>query len=167
MTMTPEMDVATKYQSHLPALLACIISSHGPVIELGVGHFSTPHLHALCGAFRRDLISCEEDPDWFVAFRSKYESEGHFFYNVRESWTLDRYGVAFIDHSPGGENRASAFRSAIRKADLVVVHDYWQDNEEAIAPLLTGITHHVCKDYEPPTLVASMVFPIPPVLLNM
>ena len=48
--MTPEMETAVKWQSHLPALLACIAVTHGPVLELGVGHFSTPHLHALCGA---------------------------------------------------------------------------------------------------------------------
>jgi len=39
--------------THLPALLACVSRTAGGVIELGVGHFSTPILHAVCEAAGR------------------------------------------------------------------------------------------------------------------
>jgi hypothetical protein len=50
----PELEAGLKWGSHLPSLAACLASSRGPVIELGVGHFSTPFLHAYCASF--DLL---------------------------------------------------------------------------------------------------------------
>lgn len=167
MEMTTEMSVASRYQSHLAPLLACIAASTGPVLEIGVGHFSTPQLHAICGAMGRMLISTEPDAAWLTEF-SRYNSGRH---NFRADYTtlnvpgfVWNFGVVFIDHSPGGENRARAFRYFIATAQFVVVHDYEQDNEEAIAPLLNGVNHVVCRDYLPPTLVASSVLEIPEIL---
>lgn len=164
MTMTTEMEVATKYQSHLPALLACVASTVGPVLELGVGYFSTPQLHAICGASKRFLVSVESDAEWLKYFSDRYASVDHWFKS--EKWSLLRYGVAFIDHSPGGENRAKAFKELIELSDYVVVHDYHDDNEAAIAPLLHDLTRYVCKLVFPPTLVASKTKEIPPVLIG-
>lgn len=163
--MTPEMEVATKYQSHLPALLACIVSTSGTVLELGVGHFSTPQLHALCGALGRRVISVESDSEWREHFRSRYEGITHWF--KRDISMPGRWSVAFIDHSPGGENRAKAFKELIEFSDYVVVHDYHDENEEAIGPLLSGLKWHVCKSIFPPTLAASRTKDIPGVLLGM
>lgn len=167
MTMTTEMEVATKYQSHLPALLACIAvtaPTGGPVLEVGVGYFSTPQLHALCGASKRFLISIESDWTWRNYFSDRYASVDHWF---KDSWARIPYSVALIDHSPGGENRAKAFKELIEISDYVVVHDYHEDNELAIAPLLSGITSYVCRSIFPPTLVASRAKEIPPVLIGM
>lgn len=155
--------------SHLPALLACIGATKGPVLELGVGHFSTPALHALCGAMKRSLISIESNDEWLVQFKPQYSSKQHRLYksdgNHTDCTVQPHYGVAFIDHSPGGKNRAECFDMLIEHSDYVVVHDYEKDNEEAIAPLLTGIKHHITKTYPPPTLVASMKLPIPESIL--
>lgn len=155
--------------SHLPALLACIGATTGPVLELGVGHFSTPALHALCGAMKRILTSVEDSPEWLDEFQAKYHTLSHDFHRGPYLSTLSAYAqhwsVAFIDNSPGGKNRADCFDALIEVSDYVVVHDYWQDNEEAIAPLLTGIKHHTTKTYPPPTLVASMKLPIPESIL--
>lgn len=169
MTMTEEMKVATQWQSHLPALLACIALTDGPVLEIGVGHFSTPHLHALCGALGRLLVSVESNEVWRDEFVKKYGSTTeHAFTN----WTNPAQGcwsVAFIDHSPGGANRAAVFKALIDVSEFVVVHDAQKDAEnfQAIEPMLVGVNWHLCVGYWPHTLIASKARAIPEVLLSM
>jgi hypothetical protein len=174
--MTPEMTVAVQYQSHLPALLACIAVTDGPVLELGVGHFSTPHLHALCGAMGRLLGSWEDNREWFEEFRLKYESKKHWFQcgSYLEAVKVGpdnrgRFGVAFIDNSPGGEGRSVPFRALIEISEFVVVHDAQKDAEnfQAVEMMLEGLHWHLCTGYFPHTLVASKTRQIPEVLLGM
>lgn len=160
--------------SHLPALLAAVGASTGPVLELGVGHFSTPALHALCGAMGRKLVSVESDLKWLKEFDDKYRNpETHEFtldsYNLKRLQIhflkLTRFGCVFIDDSPGGENRAAHFKNFIVSSDFVVVHDYHLENESHIGPLLHGINHHVTRTYQPPTLIASKLQAIPQSIL--
>ena len=167
MKMTEEMAVATRYQSHLPALLACVAESQGPVLEIGVGYFSTPHLHALCDVLNRLCYSVETDKEWYDGFSVKYQGRNHAFVRELGSLPIWSWGVTFIDHSPGGENRASALRQFIDRSQFVIVHDYEKDNLEAIAPLLTGCHYHVCTHCLPPTLVASKTRYVPRVLTEM
>ena len=148
--------------SHLPPLFACLAASSGPVLEVGVGHFSTPILHAYCMAAYRNLFSVEDHAEWYSEFRTKYQRSGHEFITGDYSVVVPemaklKWGVAFIDNSPGGKRRADDFTSLISSADFVVVHDYHGENEEAIQPLITvgHILWKVFGDYSPPTLVAS------------
>jgi hypothetical protein len=169
MTLTPEMEVAVKYQSHLPALLACIAVTDGPVLELGVGHFSTPHLHALCGAMGRELVSVEPDEKWRVEFANKYTGPNHTFTSEWMHPHMRDWSVAFIDHSPGGANRAAAFKALIEECEFVVVHDAQKDAEnfQAIEPMLAGLNWRLCTSIFPHTLVASKTKQIPAVLEMM
>lgn len=145
---------------HLPALLCAIGSSRGPVLELGVGHFSTPHLHAICGALHRSLVSVDDCPERILEFRD-YNTPNHAvicrnYDEFLKSEMEEKWGVAFIDHSPGGENRAKAFAHLIKYSSYVVVHDYHLENSEQIDLLLVGLkTVRVFNKYQPPTLVAS------------
>ena len=173
MTIPTEMQVATQWGSHLPALLACIAVTEGPVLELGVGHFSTPQLHALCGAMGRNLYSIESDAEWRKEFRAKYEGRPNFGEHIfSESlppeFVFD-FAVAFIDHSPGGANRAAAFKALIHVSDYVVMHDAQKDAEnfQAVEPMLAGLNWHLCTGYFPHTLIASKTRQIPEVLLSM
>lgn len=168
--MTPEMETAVKYQSHLPALLACVASSSGPVLELGVGYFSTPHLHALCGALGRLLVSVEPDEVWRAEFVARFGSTtNHAFSGQWINPSKVHWGVAFIDHSPGGANRAAAFKTLIEVTDFVVMHDAQKDAEnfQAVEPLLAGVNWHLCISIFPHTLVASKTRQIPEVLKGM
>lgn len=170
MTLTPEMEVAAKYGSHMPSLLACIAITSGPVLELGVGHFSTPHLHALCGATNRKLVSVESNEEWRNEFVRKYGSTpDHSFFSGLTDIEGERWSVSLIDHSPGGANRADAFRALIGACGYVVVHDAQKDAEnfEHIAPMLGGLYWHLCLGYFPHTLVASRTLAVPQVLLRM
>lgn len=151
--------------SFMPALVACVAATKGPVLELGMGHFSTPVLHALCGTLGRILISIEKNPDWCKLF-TQYRTDLHEIYGDNETigkLFIDRnLSVVFVDDSPGGENRAKNLYGFLPMSDYVVVHDYHRDNEEAIAPGLKGVPYkHITKTYEPPTLVASMTREIP------
>ena len=178
MTIPPQMKTATEWGSHLPALLACIAVTDGPVLELGMGHFSTPQLHALCVASGRFLVSIEQDTEWHEEFK-KYAHE--YYHEIRtgaycalldEAATdglTDKWGVAFIDHSPGGANRANAFKQLIEVSDYVVMHDAQRDAEnfKAVEPMLEGVNWYLCTGYFPHTLVCSKTRPIPEVLLGM
>lgn len=154
MTFDHEYDPLA-WGSHLPALLACVGASRGDVLEIGVGHFSTPALHCLCGGMDRALVSYEKDDKWRDMFKDALPGAKHAFVTELPQDKSKQYGVVFIDDSPGGENRANHFRNYIDRARFVVVHDYHHDNEEHISPLLAGLNTHVCKMYQPPTLVAS------------
>ena len=70
---------ALAWGSHLAPLIGAVASSKGPVIEIGIGHFSTPILHGLCKALHRNLVSLEQDVKWFEMFASQYGDEGHKF----------------------------------------------------------------------------------------
>lgn len=145
------------WSSWLPALGYALAASEGPVLEIGIGHFSTPFLHEYCKANGRVLCSVEGSLDWRNPFQARYSCKDHpFFLDTKWLPDWEDWGVVFIDDSPGGENRANHFRGFMNKADFIVVHDYWRDNEEAIKPLLEGVNYKVYSDYEPPTLIASL-----------
>lgn len=153
--------------SHLPALVAAVGASTGPVVELGVGHFSTPALHAMCAALGRVLFSVEQDPARarkFVRMDSRFHKTivSEYAAFLADDTQPNRWGVAFIDHSPGGASRAEAFRLLIPRASYVVVHDYHLENEDHIAPLLVGLKSvYVTTHQQPPTLIASRDYELP------
>lgn len=154
--------------SHIPPLMACLGASTGSVLELGVGHFSTPMLHAYCKGSKRKLVSVEDHDDWFNWFASIYRNDWHKIINADYSDVVpilakDKWGVSFIDNSPGGKRRLDDFVSLIGVSDYVVVHDYHGENEEAISPVLKceHIKHFIYTLANPPTLIASKTSEIP------
>jgi hypothetical protein len=156
---------ALAWGSHLPALLAAVASSSGPVLEIGIGHFSTPALRALCLPLHRKLVSVEDNSEWFNEFRN-YEHDLHRLINADYDNVLpilakEHWGAVFIDNSPGGEGRKKDFMLFILNSDYVVVHDYHAENEEAIGPLLSKLDYRIYRKYQPPTLIASASKRIP------
>ncbi len=152
------------WTSWLPALGYALAKSTGPVLEIGVGHFSTPFLHEYCEAARRNLISYETNHEWGRSFYGMF-SKNHTIvspdsYDVVGELDINLYSgsVALIDNSPGGSGRSVPFRLLLPICAYVVVHDYHRENEEAIAPILkeTGASFRVFNDYQPPTLLASV-----------
>lgn len=119
--------------SHVPALLTAILHTQGPVLEMGCGHWSTPILHAVCGAQGRFLLSAESDEAWLNLVRSNgFECSWHHFVFVAdamkkpENWNTignnQRWGCVFIDHAPG-ERRVADIARMRSLADVLVVHD--------------------------------------------
>jgi hypothetical protein len=140
------------WTSWMPALGFALAASTRAVVEVGIGHFSTPFLHEYCAAQGRWLYSIENHAGWRASFAAKYETGRHLFVEPSEEST---FGVAFIDSSPGGEERAYWFKRFKDSAQFLVVHDYHRENEAAIAPLLVGMNYRVFDKYQPPTLLAS------------
>lgn len=168
MDFVPETCDELKWGSYIPALVTAIVKSEGPVLELGVGHFSTPLLHAVCGSLGRLLYSVEENLEWFKAFE-KYNVGWHHVIrsNYSEAPRQLKWGVVFIDQSPGGKCRADSFAQYISISNFVIVHDFHLENLEHILPLMEGVRHHVTTTYSPPTLIATKHKFIPSAILDL
>jgi hypothetical protein len=167
--MTPQIDNTydpLAWGSHLAPLMGCLGATSGQVLELGIGHFSTPILHEYCVWSGRKLVSVEDNKEWFDTFKEPYERSLHKFINasyadIVPELAKEKWGVVFIDNSPGGQRRADDFASLIHSTDFVVVHDYHGENEDAISPLLGPLKANWKKysKYQPPTLIASLTRP--------
>lgn len=92
--------------SHYPVLAAALARTTGPVLEMGMGDYSTPMLHMLCKD--RLLVSVENDPVWAAEFE-EYRSPNHQIHMVkgapaRKAWEAcdiieqHQWSVALIDH---------------------------------------------------------------------
>jgi hypothetical protein len=93
--------------THQPVLLAAFHATIGPVIEFGMGHFSTPMLHELCRAHGRQLVSMDTAAPWVEQFRH-LENDFHTIMHV-EAWEHvpeveallhKEWGLVFIDQHP-------------------------------------------------------------------
>ncbi len=132
--------------SHLPILTKIMdLSKEGPVLELGMGYYSTAYLYWKCIEQRRELISFESDKKWFKKlFSDKHSSlimenpinpevvdmgaECNKFSAFRVvDWDKLELGdihwsVALIDHRPALQRHKDAIKLK-NNADFIVLHD--------------------------------------------
>lgn len=105
-------------------LIQAVLNSKGTVIELGGGIFSTPLLHWLCKMLDRDLITYEQEPNYY-AFERQFQSRKHRIRFV-EDWDKipvpNHVGVVFVDHHPPKRRMIETLRFK-DSADYIVVHD--------------------------------------------
>lgn len=154
-----------EWSSFMPALMACLNATSGDVLEVGVGHYSTPALHEFCAKHHRALFSVEEDFDWGAPFRNQFNILTHPFalgsYDIilPQLAGSERWSVVLLDHSPG-PRRAKDMLLLIDSADFIVVHDYHLAIREAFEPLVAGLNCHVVQS-KPPTAIFSKCIPIP------
>lgn len=104
------------YGSHLPMLLMALQQSHGDVIELGSGEFSTSLLRKYCEENNRVFYSYDSKKDWAEKTGSIYIEN----WDKADIWKT--CGLLFVDHAPG-EHRWQAIKKMANLADIVVVHD--------------------------------------------
>jgi len=114
-----------EWGSHIPILIKVLDISEGPVLELGMGVFSTPLLHSLCADKKRLLVSCESDKNYFDA-HAAFATNMHKIEFVKNWDNIDientRWGVAFVDHAPD-KRRIVEVRRLANLADYVIIHD--------------------------------------------
>jgi len=112
------------YSSHNGILIKALLSSKGPVCELGCGLFSTPLLHWLCKEMNRELITYENSMEYFP-FAKSFQSRLHRIRKI-ESWDdvdfKKHFGVVLIDHEPSERRGPDAIRFK-DNADYLVLHD--------------------------------------------
>lgn len=147
----------TSWGSHLVPLMACVCATRGPVLEVGVGNWSTPVLHAYCNAAGRRLVSVDEDKLWIQQYLPMRVCQ-HSVASVRYDDYLHRasgeeWSVVFLDHSPGERRAADAllFRDT---AEYILVHDYsGAEIAAAFAPILEMWPYRAVAKFSPSTLV--------------
>jgi hypothetical protein len=121
------MKLSPRYGSHLPVLIQALARTHGPVLELGMGAYSTPILHAVCSLEWRSLFSVDNDKrldDWAMNVEDYYCD----FHKI--SWVDDwdkalidyEWDVALVDHSPP-ERRVVEIRRLANLAQYIIIHD--------------------------------------------
>lgn len=111
--------------THVPILTRAFDLSHGDVLEVGTGYFSTTLLHWLGAISGRKVVSYETDPKWFERAK-RYQCHYHDIVFVK-NWSdvpLEKrlWGLAFVDHDPHKE-RATTIRRLKDVADYIVAHD--------------------------------------------
>jgi len=111
------------YATHQPLLFWAVKNTLGPVLELGMGSYSTPILHLLCSD--RVLVSLEANPRYFKAFES-LQTDNHrllFVPNWNECKLLDmEWDVVFVNNSPTAARKPAVLRLK-NKCRYLVAHD--------------------------------------------
>lgn len=111
--------------THQRALVAAAMKTTGPILELGMGWYSTPILHEIAAAQGRMLISADHNHEWILPFRSM-ASPTHVIHPV--GWWGDfnpkeeRFGLIFVDHAPACR-REDEIRRFLSRGDVFVLHD--------------------------------------------
>lgn len=149
----------TSWGSHLPALAACVCATKGAVLEVGVGHWSTPFLRRLCMASGRKLVSVDEDALWAGQFADQKRShhEVHFarYNEFLKARATEEWSVVLLDHSPGFRRAQDALLFHGR-SDYIVVHDYANEIIEGFAPILERWPYREVAHFSPKTLVLGV-----------
>ena len=153
--------------THLPLLVAAMLDAGGPVVEVGIGHCSTPLLHAACKVAGRELVSVEGDSEWFEYFRSRYETPGHRFllgYQHLPDLAACDWGVVLSDESPGSR-RIETIQTFADAADYIVVHDVQSaDVMDPIRPYLDGFRHWTDDRYDVHAMMLSKYYDLPAIV---
>lgn len=139
--------------THLPPLMACVLATDGPVLELGCGIWSTPVLSAYCKATGREFVSMEARPEWAEAVSQRFGVEvvGWDTGNLLRAWS-----VVLVDHDPS-DTRVDVAVGLRDLVEFVVLHDTrWFDVLPQMGRMRSNFKF--CSEYvrlDPPTMVAS------------
>lgn len=122
------MGIKPAYGTHVPVMYRLLGLTDGPVLELGMGYFSTPFLHWVCLSQNRLLVSYDNDPKFFGQFY-RFEHTCHQIHLVKD-WddaAIERpWDIVLVDHSPAGRRSIEAMRLA-HYAKYIILHDtYWK-----------------------------------------
>lgn len=88
--------------SHQRCLLAAALRTEGPILELGVGWYSTPLLHEIATVQKRKLYTFDNQPYWLPSFKP-LQCEHHDIICVGwwpEMYDIiagERFGLIFVD----------------------------------------------------------------------
>jgi hypothetical protein len=111
--------------NHRHLLWDALEKTDGSVIEMGMGHGSTPYLSEYCKAKGRPLFSYETNLQWLKKFKN-LECDLHSM-RIVDDWdyvfaTHPNPSVVLIDHAPG-ERRKFDIQNFMDRAVFIVAHD--------------------------------------------
>jgi len=117
-----------QYATHFAPLIAAVMKTKNielPVIEFGMGDFSTLLLHEILkGIPYRVLLSYESDLSWVSFFEDLQSEEFHHIYFIQD-WDeipVQKASVVLIDHAPAERRIIDIHRFAF-SSQIIVVHD--------------------------------------------
>lgn len=151
------------FATAVPALIATVAATYGPIVEVGAGFSSTPVLAAIARAFGREFFSLESDERWARIARycrASFEVVDHGnALDVAETISYLRARLVFID---GGEpystrGRLLGILADLNDVEVVVAHDYDSANDTSEYLLSEGRWghRHVFRKFFPYTLVCA------------
>jgi len=156
------------YGSHFSVLAAVVAQTTGPVLELGVGDYSTPMLHYMCRG--RLLVSADSDLEWLKRFTAYACPRRHEFQHVTDwaAWPMPEstsWAVALVDHAPG-ERRVEEIKRLKGRCRFIVVHDtetdYATGANYGYEPVLATFAYRSdFRRYRPYTTIVSDEAPFP------
>ena len=109
--------------SHLPILMRIVNMSTGPILELGMGFYSTNYLHWACYENKRKLVSYDGNKDYFAQNRL-FACDYHQVLFAEDWDKIDisgHWGVVLVDHET--DRRAKEIERLANNADYIVAHD--------------------------------------------
>lgn len=118
------MLIDPEYGSHLPVLIKLVSITDGPILEFGLGMFSTPFLHWSCHQTKRSLVSYDNSKEFCEDYKN-FNSDFHKIVFVDDWDKIDlsgHYSVVLIDHAPS-RRRKEEVRRLANSADYIVIHD--------------------------------------------
>lgn len=109
------------YATHLEALVDTAMSSKGPILELGCGHYSTPILASIAAAQGRKFLVQASNEEWAGQFLETAEVELVDW----KTWAPPegRWGMVFLDSEEAVRDRIKRLPDLAKVADVVVMHD--------------------------------------------
>ena len=156
------MKIYASTASHLPVLDRIMQTTDGPILELGIGMFSTPYLHWMCQDRGLEMESFEGDEKYYNYFRT-FRSDTHKMTLVEDWDKIDidkHWGLVLIDHEQ--KRRALDAIRVAKWADYVVIHDTDWKREKYYGLRKQGVFDHYkyrkdFNQFEPHTTVLSNI----------
>lgn len=143
-----------RWTTHMGVLTKVILMSEGDVLELGAGPASTPLLHWLCKDMNRNLISYENNIE-FYSYAKQYRDRFHrikFVKDWNEIDTKTHRGVVFVSHAPWERHSIEIIR--FKDTAYIVIHG--TSREEYYVDVWRHFKHiYTWKENSPWTSVVS------------
>lgn len=154
----------TSFASYMAPLVACLAASEGPVLECGLGYWSTPFLHRYCLATGRLLFSLDETREWVQRFEQYFLLGWHYVIDCSYPRTYQEeltalakkaWGVVLMDHSPGWRRATDAL--TLKHAQFILVHDFSGDevNSHFTPEIMRNWESVHIAQFSPSTLVLA------------
>lgn len=116
-----------KYGSNAIPLTVSTLLTNQPVLELGMGMFSTPLLHNIAADQNREIISIDTNFEWLNKFIIYNKTSNHRVYQLTNkelnTFGLDKqWGLVLVDHIFNTKRSKNVINFS-NLAQIVVVHD--------------------------------------------
>ena len=117
-----------RYGSNLIPLTVAALLSEGPLLELGMGKFSTPLLHMIGVDHEREVVSLETDLQWMLKFAAYNLTQFHKIYHFANIGLMSKFGLnqawgmVLVDHIHAGLRPLDIIQFA-NLSQIVVAHD--------------------------------------------